>query len=137
MYTTRSNPKAEIKKRKLMKVAIFTKEFRPDSIDSFMDFYYSLQMRFLASDLLRQGLSPKQISDAVIRAINVAKLSRMNVRENFKPVFSAINNEVIRDCKLSRLGYGLVLMNAETKITAVAKWQRRVLEIFLETEYRG
>lgn len=116
-----------------MEVIIFIKGYRPDSIDSFMDYYYSLQMHFLASDLLCHGLSPKQISDAVVRAINVAKSSRMNVRENFKPVFSSIDNEVISDCKLSSLGYGLVLMNAETKFATVAKWQRSVLENFFET----
>lgn len=115
-----------------MEIAVFTTANRPHSIDSFMDFYYSLQMKFLASDLLRQGLSPIQIGDAVIKAINVAKSSGMNVRENFKPVFSSIANEVISDCKLSRLGYGLVLMNAETKFSAVAKWQRKVLEDFLD-----
>lgn len=115
-----------------MEIAIFTKAFKPQSIDSFMDFYYSLQMKFLASDLLSQGLSPLQISDAVVKAIHVAKLSGMNIREHFKLVFSSIDNEIISDCKLSRLGYGLVLMNAETKFSAVAKWQRKVLEDFLD-----
>lgn len=115
-----------------MEIAIFTNEYRPYSIDNFMDFYYSLQMRFFASDLLYQGLSPKQISDAVVKAINVAKSSGMNIREHFKPVFSSMASEVISDCKLSRLGYGLVLMNAETKLSVVGKWQRKVLEDYLE-----
>ena len=116
-----------------MEIVIFTKVNRSDSIDNFMEFYYSLRMRYFASDLLNQGLTPKQISNAVVKAINVAKSSEMNIREHFKPVFSSMDNEIIRDCKLSRLAYGLVLMNAETKISAVGKWQRRVLEKFLDS----
>ncbi len=116
-----------------MEIAIFTKAQRPDSIDNFMDFYYSLHMQFLASDLLYQGLSPKQISDAVVRAINVAKSSRMNIREHFKAVFSSIDNEIISDCKLSQLGYGLVLMNAETKLSAVGDFQINVLKKYFDT----
>lgn len=96
-----------------------------------MDFYYNLRMHCLASDLWYQGLSPQQIHDAVVRAMNVARSTKMNIREHFKPVFSSIANEVISDCKLSRLGYGLVLMNAETKLSAVGEWQRKVLEHFL------
>lgn len=117
-----------------MEIAIFTQtQQRPDSIDNFMDSYYSLHLRFFASDLLYQGLSPKQINDAVIRAIDVAKSSEMNIREHFKPIYSCINNEIISDCKLSRIAYGLVLMNAEARLSAVGKWQRRVLERFLNT----
>lgn len=99
-----------------------------DSIDHFMDFYYSLQMRYLASDLLDKGLSPDHISDAVVRAIRAGKSSGMDMRKHFMPVFSAINKEIIRDCKLSEMGYGLVLMNADVKIPAVGKWQTKVLE---------
>ncbi|EPR66345.1 hypothetical protein ADICYQ_4479 [Cyclobacterium qasimii M12-11B] len=90
-------------------------------------------MHFLASDLLYKGLSPQQIHDAVVKAMKVAKSSKMNIREHFKPVFSSIDKEVISDCKLSRLGYGLVLMNAETNLSVVGEWQRKVLEKFLTT----
>ncbi|TLP81739.1 hypothetical protein [Maribacter sp. ACAM166] len=116
-----------------MEIAIYAKAYRPDSIDNFIDFYNSLHMRYLASDLLNEGLTPKQISDAVVRAINVAKSSRMSIREHFKPVFSSINNEIISDCKLSRLGYCLVLMNAETKLSAVGDFQIDVLKKYLDT----
>lgn len=120
-----------------MEMTIFTSETNTaDSIDNFMDFYYGLHLNFLASDLLYESLSPKQISDAVVRAINVAKLSGLNVREHFKPVFSGIEKEIISDCKLSRLAYGLVLMNAETQLSVVGKWQLKVLEnYFRSTTY--
>jgi hypothetical protein len=114
-----------------MELAILTKRRKWDGIDNFTDFYYSLRMHFLASDFLYQGLSPKQISAAVLKAINAGKSSGINIREHFKPVFSGIDTEIISDCKLSRLGYGLVLMNAEPQLSVVGKWQLEVLEGYL------
>ena len=112
-----------------MKISIFNDVGRTaDSLDHFMDFYFSLQMRYLASDLLDKGLSPDHISEAVVRASRAGKSSGMDMRTHFMPVFSAINKEIIRDCKLSKMGYGLVLMNADAKIQAVGKWQTKVLE---------
>ena len=112
-----------------MEISIYNDVGRTaDSIDQFMDFYYNLQMRYLASDLLDKGLSPNHISDAVVRAIRAGKSSGMDIRQHFMPVFSAISKEIIRDCKLSEMGYGLVLMNADVKIPAVGKWQTKVLE---------
>ncbi|GEO21182.1 hypothetical protein [Cyclobacterium qasimii] len=117
-----------------MQVSIYKSDPQSaESIDNFMDYYYNLRMHFLASDLLYKGLSPQQIHDAVVKAMKVAKSSKMNIREHFKPVFSSIDKEVISDCKLSRLGYGLVLMNAETNLSVVGEWQRKVLEKFLTT----
>jgi len=115
-----------------MQVSIYKLEQKyTDSINNFMDFYYGLRLYYFASDLLYDGLSPKQISDAVTKAMNVAKNSKLNLKEHFKPVFSSMNNEVISDCKLSRLGYGLVLLNAETNLSVVGKWQLKVLDRFL------
>ncbi|TFG71536.1 MAG: hypothetical protein E4H26_12275 [Flavobacteriales bacterium] len=114
-----------------MGISVFTKEIRPSrSIAHFMDFYYSLHMKHLASDLLDQGLSPRQINDAVLRAIRVGKSSGLDVRQHFMPVFSSMDREIIRDCKLSQLGYGLVLMNADARSTAVGRWQISVLQRF-------
>tara|TARA_R110000868_G_scaffold146491_4_gene367289 strand:- start:317 stop:670 length:354 start_codon:yes stop_codon:yes gene_type:complete len=115
-----------------MERAILIKRREWESIENFTDFYYSLRMRFFASDLLYKGLTPQQISIAIIKAINIGKSSGMNIREHFKPVFSGINNEIISDCKLSRIGYGLVLMNAESQLSVVGKWQLKLLE-----EYSG
>ena len=119
-----------------MQVSIYKLEHQyADSINNFMDLYYGLRLYYFASDLLYDGLSPKQISEAVTKAMNVAKYAKLNLKEHFKPVFSSMNNEVISDCKLSRLGYGLVLMNAETKLSVVGKWQLKVLERFLDGDH--
>ncbi|MEP2238075.1 MAG: hypothetical protein ABJI22_06915 [Maribacter sp.] len=119
-----------------MQVSIYKLEQQyTESIDNFLNFYYGLRLYYFASDLLYDGLSPKQISDAVTKAMNVAKNAKLNLREHFKPVFSSMDNEVVSDCKLSRLGYGLVLMNAEAKLSVVGKWQLKVLERFLDEDY--
>ncbi|WP_273565722.1 hypothetical protein [Maribacter halichondriae] len=112
-----------------MEITLFTRECKPvDSIAHFMDFYYSLQLRYLASDLLNQGLTPKQINDAVIKAMGIGKSSGMDLRQHFRPVFSGIDKEIISDCKLSHFAYGLVLMNAVTELSFVGNFQVDVLQ---------
>ena len=101
-----------------------------DSVENFTNFYYSLKMKYLASDLLDKGLTPTYISNAIVRAIKVANSSGIEVRKHFMPVFTEMNKEVIIDCKLSKLGYGLVLFNANPEITAVGQWQVKVLKKF-------
>ncbi|MFT6796846.1 MAG: hypothetical protein ACJART_001992 [Maribacter sp.] len=115
-----------------MEITMFKKEYNSaDSIAHFMDFYYSLSLKYLASDLLDQGLSPKQITDAVVKAINVGKASGLELNKHFRPVFSAIDKEIIRDCKLSHFAYGLVLMNADVALQVVGDFQVSVLNQYL------
>lgn len=109
---------------------IIYKEFYKieDSIDNFCTLYYNLQMDFLASDLLDEGLSPQQITDGVLRAMKVGAASNMEIRKHFMPVFTQLKNGIISDCKLSKLGYGMVLLNASPDLPSVGKWQIKVLE---------
>jgi len=118
-----------------MEITFFTREYKNvDSIAHFIDFYYSLQLKYLASDLLNQGLSPKQISDAVVKAIGIGKSSGLNLREHFRPVFSGIDKEIINDCKLSHLAYGLVLLNADTNLSIVGNFQVDILQQYISSE---
>lgn len=116
-----------------MELTIYTKEYdTADTIRNFMDFYYNLRMEHLASDLLSKGLSPKQISEAVTMAIKIAKVSNIEIQQHFKLMYSAINRQIIQDCKLSHLGYGLVLMNANPNLSVVGDFQIRVLNEFFK-----
>ncbi|MFX0557861.1 hypothetical protein ACOCEA_13765 [Maribacter sp. CXY002] len=118
-----------------MEITLFTKDFRhSDSIAHFMDFYYSLQLRYLASDLLNEGLTPNQINDAVVKAMGVGKSSGMNLCQHFRPVFSGVDKEIIIDCKLSHLAYGLVVLNADVELSLVGNFQVSVLEEFLRSQ---
>lgn len=115
-----------------MEIMLSTREYRTaNSIADFLDFYYSLHLDHLASDLLEKGLTPNQINDAITKAMNAGKSSGIDLRKHFMPVFSGTDKEIIRDCKLSHLGYGLVLMNADTGLPVVGDFQVTVLRNYL------
>jgi hypothetical protein len=118
-----------------MAITLFAKEpLSSSTIDDFMECFYSLRLRYLASDLLYVGLSPQQIAEAVSKAINIGKSSGIDVRQHFRPVFSSLKNEIIKDCKLSHLAYSLVLINADIKVSSVQKFQLAVIKKYLNTQ---
>jgi hypothetical protein len=118
-----------------MELTIINRENDTSSaILNFMDFYHSLQMTHLASDLLEKGLSHEQISDAVIMAAKIATSSGIDRRKHFMPIYSARDHEIIKDCKLSRVGYGLVLMNANPNLSIVGDFQVSILKEFLKNK---
>lgn len=120
-----------------MELLLYTdKNNEADPIHNFMEFYHSLQMKYLASDLLDKGMSPKQITEAVFKAIKIANVSGIKSNEHFKPVFSGIDNNIIEDCKLTHLGYGLVLMNADANLSVVGEFQVDILKEFLTNNIR-
>jgi hypothetical protein len=115
-----------------MEITIFDKQYSSfDSIAHFRYFYYNLHLTYLASDFLEVGLLPKQISDAVTRSINVGRTARLDLNQHFRPVFSATEKEIIGDCKLSHLDYGLVLMNADIQFSIVGDSQISVHRQYL------
>ncbi|QJP34747.1 hypothetical protein F0365_10260 [Nonlabens sp. Ci31] len=115
-----------------MELILYTERYDVShAVHNFMDFYYSVNMKYLASDLLDKGLSPEQITAAVEKAIKVAHSSGIGAHKHFMPIFSGLENGVIQDCKLSHLAYGLVLMNADANLYAVGEFQVDVLKGFL------
>ncbi|AUC75407.1 hypothetical protein [Olleya sp. Bg11-27] len=82
-------------------------------------------------ELAEKGLSPDQISDAVAAALSISKTSNIETSKHFMPVYSGINNQIIQDCKLSHLGYGLVILNADKSLPLVGSFQVDVLKEFL------
>ncbi len=116
-----------------MELLIYTNKYdESDAINNFMGFYYSINMKYMASDLLDKGLSPDQIIDAIEIAIKAANSSGIEVKKHFMPVYSGIGRKIIQDCKLSHLGYGLVLMNADLSLPLVGEFQMEVLKQFLD-----
>ncbi|WP_111707678.1 hypothetical protein [Lutibacter citreus] len=115
-----------------MELLIYERKYKEnDVILNFTNFYYALNMKHLASDLLDKGLSPKQITNAIEMAIKIANSSDIDTQKHFMPVYSGINQEIIQDCKLSHLGYGLVLMNADPSLSIVGKFQIDVLKEYI------
>jgi|SRR5690554_1891122 hypothetical protein len=112
-----------------MELVVYLKEYDiADSVQNFMNFYYAKNMTHLASDLLNRGLSPKQITEAISAAITSTHASGTEVHKHFMLVYSGSDQGIIQDCKLSDLGYGLVLMNADPNLSAVSKFQTDVLK---------
>lgn len=119
-----------------MELLIYSRTYdQADAARNFIDFYYSLQMKHLASDLLDKDFSPKQISEAVTRAIKIANALGVEVHKHFRPVFSGIRQDIIQDCKLSDMGFGLVLMNADTSLSVVGEFQLKVLKKYLGSRF--
>ena len=119
-----------------MELSIYSKSYNDaEAILNFMDFYYAINMKHLASELLDKGLSPEQISDATVMAIKIANSSGIEAQKHFMPVFSGMGQTIIQDCKLSHLAYGLVLMNADASLSVVGEFQVDVLKRYLEDRF--
>lgn len=102
--------------------------FQDDNYQQFKSNWYGRQMTYLASDLLEMGLTPLEIKEAISKAILVCKKSGGEVVQHFQPLYTHHENGIIRDCKLSKTGYGLVLLNANVNNEFVAQWQMVLLQ---------
>jgi hypothetical protein len=115
-----------------MEVTIYQEiQTRNESLDHFIDLLYSSQMKFLASELLQEGLSVEDISDAVKRAVTIARTAKLNIREHFSFVYTQLNGQLVKDCKLTKLGYALVLINARPDIKLTSTLQLKLLNQYL------
>lgn len=102
-----------------------------ESIDNFLDGYFSTRMPHLASSLLEKGLSPRDIVVAVRKAVNVCRTAGIDPRRHFYPVYTQYRGQLVRDCKLSTFGYGLVLLNGPEGQPVVAEFQARLVKGFM------
>jgi len=102
-----------------------------ESFSDFQDLLLGSTMKYLASDLIRDGLSPSTINLAVEKAISVCLNADIQLRQHFIPVYTQVDNVLIKDCKLSSLGIGLVLLNAGTDNRLTSLWQLKVMRKFL------
>jgi hypothetical protein len=115
-----------------MELIIYHKEYdSSESIENFLDLHFNKGMEFFAGDLLKEGLSPSDIKEAIQRAMAAAGAAGLEIRKHFAPVYSQLNGGLIYDCKLSRLGYAMVLLNARPELPIVGEWQLKVLNHFL------
>lgn len=72
------------------------------------------------------------IKNAIQRAMSITESANMNIRQHFQPVYTQFSIGTIRDCKLSKLEYALVLLNANPKLSIVGKWQLNILQRFFD-----
>ena len=113
-----------------MKIQPFSFNQSPSSVlESFLDQVYQSNMSYLASSLLEKGLTTEDISDAINRAFKICEAAGIPTREHFCFLYTQSNLGVMKDCKLSRLAFDLVLLNANPQNKAVSSFQLRVLSI--------
>ncbi len=103
-----------------------------DALQYIEELVYGAQMPYLAGDLLDRGLGPGEVVEAVRRAMMACERAALPVRRHFQLVYTSRGGSLVRDCKLSRLGYALTLLNASPRHPEVAEWQLRVLRHYLE-----
>jgi hypothetical protein len=116
-----------------MEIIIYHEEYNEsEPLENFIDLLHSSQMKYLASDLLQEGLSPRDIYEGIRRAMAAARAGGLAVRQHFVPLYTQAEGGLIRDCKLSKLGYALVLLNAGAKNPLVARWQLQLVRAFLK-----
>lgn len=119
-----------------MEVILYQNKYNTnESIESFIDLLYCSKMNYLASDLLHVGLSSSDIQDAINRALIVSINSDVKIRKHFAPMYTQVDGQVFRDCKLSEVGYSLVLLNARPDLKATGKWQMKVIANMLKLDY--
>ncbi len=116
-----------------MEIIIHQTDYETESyLDNFLDLLFISQMKYLASDLLEEGLSPRDIRSAVKRAITIGRTSGLEIRQHFAPVYTEIKGELINDCKVSKLGYAMILLNARPDSTVASEWQMEVLKKYFD-----
>jgi hypothetical protein len=107
----------------------FSNAYRVNTaIDDFLKTFYLQQLNYMASDLLDNDYQPKDILEALDRAMTICKNAGLQVECHFMPLYSDRNGVTIRDCKLSLLGYQLLLLNANPNHPATARFQINILE---------
>lgn len=110
-----------------MEVIVYQKQYKNNNtIDNFINSIYHLGMKHLASDLLVKNLSPEDIKTAVKKAILASENSGLDAKKHFQPIISVSENTSFLDCRLSRLGYTMVLLNVEPKNEFIANFQVQI-----------
>ncbi|MEK7253462.1 MAG: hypothetical protein AAB316_01850 [Bacteroidota bacterium] len=99
--------------------------------DEFFTAFFSRNMPCLASDLLKDGFQEPEIVESVRRAMSVLNSAGMDARRHFQLVSTVQEGLEIRDCKLTALGYALVLMNGPADNAVVGDWQLQLIQQFL------
>ena len=108
-----------------MKPSVFrTQTYRNQSLELFLDMVHTSQMTYWASDQLSKGLKPDDIRQAVRRGMMACKNGGLDFHRHFKMMYTSSNQGVsFDDCKRTKLGYRLTILNANPRNKYVARVQ--------------
>ncbi len=114
-----------------MYLTIYQAEDNTSPLHRFLDLYYSTRMTYFASDLLKEGLAVSDISQAVSRAMAAGQAAGLDLREHFMPVYTHSPFGMVNDCRLSKEGFALVMLNADPSVPAVGRWQVQLIQHYI------
>ena len=117
-----------------MKHSTVRRPFRDKIIGDFIDQVQRNQKCHWASDLLSKGLTQDDIRQAMQRAMVSCKQSGLDVELHFQ--LTHIESDAgssFDDCKLSKHGYLLTLINANPKNEYVALYQKQILKQYFQS----
>ena len=103
-----------------------------DSFDYFQSLMFGSQLKYLASDLLNEGLTMEDVEEAIHRAMLMSRSAGMNLRKHFMPIYVDRGGAILRDCKTSRLGLAMILLNTNPEVAIAGKFQLKVLGKYIE-----
>lgn len=102
-------------------------------IEGFQYMLYGSEMTYLASDLIKEGISVSDLESAIKGAIISTRSAGIETRKHFMPIYTDIDGTVVRDCKTTQLGLAMILLNGNPKVGMVANWQLKLVRHFLTT----
>lgn len=97
----------------------------------FINSYYTKALRYRGSELLSLGLSLSELDVALKRALTCCRSAGHPIQKHFLPIYTSYGDRLIRDCKLSKLAYALVVLNAPVQNPAIAAFQIKLLANYL------
>lgn len=111
-----------------MNISIYRHTNRHEAIDRFLEYLMDRQLKYLSSDLVRDGLIDfAEMNEAVNRAMGICKTGGMSLRIHFKAVYTSQGAYVFRDWRLSSFARKLVLLNADPSNPVTARMQLRLI----------
>lgn len=116
----------------MKEIGLFQDENNLENIDLFLSHCYGRELKYFASDLLNEGIQAQSISYAVKASIAMADTGGLEVIKHFRPVYSYAKGKLIPDCRLSRIGWNLLLLNLPPADPAVTRIKLRLCQILTE-----
>lgn len=96
-----------------MKVTVYHKKYghNGNGLRDFLDVLLVSRMKYLASDLVYEGVPKEDIVQSVKDAMAVLDSANIKIEEHFRPVYTHIKGTLFKDFKMTQRGWYLVLLN--------------------------
>lgn len=112
-----------------MNLIVYEYQGIPDPIAGFVDQLNERELRYSSFDLLQLGLETlDEVEAAVSKAMHTCNSAGMPLNENFKMVYVNIEGRMMKLWRLSKVAFGLSLINANPQNEKLANLQLALLK---------